>query len=108
MLIVNVSFLSSCATDLTAGQDRMCEVHHVAMQRTLVYGISPTFCMAICYPPEYYAARKAFPHALDVAQALKTPIGPNCVPEYLYLCPKCEAASQRWQEHFSKRRTTDR
>jgi hypothetical protein len=103
ILLMAVSIVG-CATrrvDYTVGKPAVCEVHHCAMDKTVVpihYGLMP-------FPPRsqaLYAARtNSFPHADDS-------INPGCVVSrereaVIYTCPQCVAAQHQWETDYDSR-----
>ena len=104
LAILFCAFLSGCATDFTVGQSNICEVHHIAMRRTLVYGLPPIACVLVYYSPDHQKLQKAYPHASEFMSVSKTRSSMYTTPEYIYVCPACEKDAQQWEARAERGR----
>lgn len=86
---------SGCATDETAGKSAICQVHHVAMKKTVAYRPSSSCCLQVQYPPEFQKKAKANPNSVEAQYAWKTSGKFTHEPVTIYVCPECEKAFER-------------
>ena len=102
--ITTAFILVGCATkqiDYTGGKSGVCDLHHVAMVKTVVpvyYGLFPVDQRSVAM---YEASLNSFPHAQDS-------VNPSCVvanpkSAVVYVCPLCQRARREWESAYAQK-----
>jgi len=101
ILILGALLLAGCATNLTRGESRICEVHHTRMSKTTVpvqYGLIHFSERSIA---RFHAKTNAFPHAdYWIPGGCLGPgpfLGRRAV---IYTCDNCKTARKQWEYEY--------